>query len=249
MDRWKYFAITHADHVICNPLSVDKLDEIVALLDLPAGAQVLDIACGKAELLIRLVERYGVHGEGVDLSAPELAEARRRLRERAPAAVVTLTEQDGQTYEAPPATYDLAVCLGASWIFGGHRRTLQALQRWLRPGGLILVGEPFWRHEPDPEYLVARGFTAASFASHADNVAAGLDLGLVFLYSVVSSEDDWDRYEGLQWRAAERYRLAHPDDPDLPDLLERVRSRRDAYLRWERSTLGWAAYLFQSAGA
>jgi hypothetical protein len=57
---------------------------------------------------------------------------------------------------------------------------------------------------------------------------------------MVSSADEWDCYQGYQWRAAERYARAHRD----PDLLKQMRHHRDTYLRWGRDTLGWAIYLF-----
>ena len=47
---------------------------------LPTTARVVDIACGKGEFLIRLVEAYGVRGVGVDLSPFFIADAARRLR-------------------------------------------------------------------------------------------------------------------------------------------------------------------------
>lgn len=47
-----------------------------------------------------------------------------------------------------------------------------------------------------------------------------------------------------QARAAERYAATHSDDPDVPDLLARLRRARDIYLRWGRETLGWSLYLF-----
>lgn len=246
MDRWKFFDISHRDHVVCNPLNLAKLDEMVGLLDLRPGARVLDIACGKAELLLRLVERYRVAGDGVDLSPYCVRDARRQAAARAPGAAVAFHEQDGATFEAAAGSYDLAMCVGASWTFGGHRGTLRALARFVRAGGQVLVGEPFWRRPPEPAFLEARGERVDSFATHAENVAIGVEEGLAPLYTLVSSEDDWDRYEALQWRAAERYAVTHPDDPDAAEVLRRQRASRDTYLRWGRDTFGWALYLFRS---
>src|SRR5437762_1201799 len=90
--------------------------------------------------------------------------------------------------------------------------------------------------------MCARHGRVGAFDTHAGNVATGVELGLVPLYTLVSSEDDWDRYAGLQWRAAERYAAAHPDDPDAGAIVERQRTHRDLYLRWEREALGWAIY-------
>ena len=59
MDTWKFYDITHREHVVCNPTSNDKLARLVGLLRLPAEARVVDIACGKGEFLIRLAEAYG----------------------------------------------------------------------------------------------------------------------------------------------------------------------------------------------
>lgn len=245
MDRWKYFDVTHQDHLICNPTSTAKLDELIGLLDLPPGGRVLDIACGKGEPLVRLVERYGVRAVGVDLSPPFLRAARERVALRVPGAEVELLELDGAAYAGEPGSFDLAMCLGASWIWDGYRGTLRALARFVKPGGLVLSGEPYWKRDPDPAYLASMELTRALFADHAGNVAIGVEEGLIPLYTMVSTDDEWDRYEGLQWRAAERYAAAYPDDPDAPAIRDRCRASRDAYLHWGRATLGWAMYLFR----
>lgn len=246
LDQWKFRDVSHRDHVVCNPTSEQKLDELVALLDLHPGARVLDIACGKAELLVRLAERYGISGDGVDLSPYAARDARGRAAARVPGAGLVIHEQDGRLFEVGSNEYDLAMCIGASWVFGGHAETLQALKRAVRSGGLVVAGEPFWRREPDAEYLATTGQTAASFGTHASNVADGIELGMAFLYAVVSNEDDWDRYEGLQWRAAERYLKEHPADHDAAEIVARQREHRDLYLRWERDAIGWAMYLFRA---
>jgi len=251
MDTWKFYDITHRDHVVCNPTSVAKLDELIGLLDPPAGPRVLDIACGKGEVLLRLAERYGsgpggggFQGVGVDISPFHIAELRAAAAQRIPDADLELLEMGGADYRAEPGSFDLAVCLGASWIFGGHAGTLRALRDTTRPGGQVLVGEPFWRTEPDPAYLASSGLRREEFGTHAGNVVAGVAEGLVPLLALVSNGDEWDRYEALQWRAAGRYAAAHPDDPDVPELLARVERSRHEYLTWGRETLGWALYLF-----
>jgi SAM-dependent methyltransferase len=256
LDTWTYYAITHADHVVLNPTSPARLDELIGLLELPAEPRVLDIGCGTGELLVRLAERQardGVatafHGVGVDASPAFIARARAAHAARAADADLELLEMDGAAYRASPEAFDLASCLGASWVFGGHRGTLQALATATRPGGQVLVGEPFWWTEPAPEYLDWSGMGRDDFGSHADNVVTGTAEGLVPLLALVSSGQEWDWYETLQWRAAARHAERHADDPDVPALLERVSRARHEYLTWGRTTLGWALYLFGKPAA
>lgn len=249
MDMWKYFGITHTDHTVMNPTSLAKTGELVDRLCLPDGGRVLDLACGKAELLCLVAERYEVTGTGLDLSPITIEAARNNVEARGLNGRIELLHMDGGEYEPDRgAALDLASCVGASWIYEGHRGTLEALGGMARPGGLVLVGEPFWRTEPDPDYLELTGQTADLCGAHWSNVQTGVDLGLSLLYTVVSSEDDWDRYEGLQWQAAERHAATHPDDPDVEELLQTSHKNRDAYLRWGRDCLGWAMYLFRKPG-
>ncbi len=250
MDTWKFYDITHRDHVICNPTGVEKLDAVIGLLDLPAAPRVLDIASGKGELLIRMAARWGgPDGSGfeavaVDLSPFVIRDLRKAAAKRVPAAQIESLVMDGAAYQAEPASFDLASCLGASWTFGGHRQTLHALASAVRPGGKVLVGEPFWMREPDAGYLESTGLRRDEFGSHEGNVAAGIAEGLVPWLALASSGDDWDIYETLQWRATARHAAANPDDPDLAEVLGRVEKSRREYLRWGRETLGWALYLF-----
>jgi SAM-dependent methyltransferase len=246
VDMWKYFAVTHTDHTLMDPVSVTKMQEIVELLRLSEHGHVLDVACGKAEFLCMLAERYGVKGTGVDASPFTSAEAKENVKARGMVGRIEILHMDGAKYEPnEPESFCMASCIGGSWVYGGHKSTLDALSRMTQPGGLVLAGEPFWIVEPDPQYLEKTGYVLEQQGSHIGNVKAGEELGLAFLYSAVSSKDDWDRYEGLQWQAAERYASSHSDDSDVEELLEKVRCNRDAYLRWGRECLGWALYLFR----
>lgn len=246
MDLWKFYDITHRRHMLCNPTSLSKLDDVIELLGLKPGAMAVDIACGKGELLVRLAERHGVSGVGVDLSPFCIAEAREKLAGRAPQAKIEFVQMDGAKYRPEPSqSIDLASCIGASWIFGGHRGTLRALKGLAAPGGYVFAGEPFWRKEPDPEHLKSGELTLEMFTDHYGNVRIAEEEGLIPLYAAVSSGEDWDRYEMLQWFASAEYAVANPNDPDLPQIQEKVAHAREVYLRWQREALGWALYLFR----
>jgi len=197
MDLWKYFDITHREHVLCNPMSVEKLEELIALLRLRPGARVLEIATGKGEFIIRLAKQNGIEGIGVDLSPYCVSDAREKRTERVPDAQLEFLEMDGADYEPEePESFDLVACIGASWIYGGHRGTLKALNGMAAPGSWVVVGEPYWRQDPLAEYLEAIGEKRSTYGTHCENVEAGQELGLELVYTLVSNQDDWDRYEG-----------------------------------------------------
>jgi SAM-dependent methyltransferase len=223
-------------------MSKEKFERLCELLGLEKGSHVLDIACGKGEFLIRLAELYGISGVGVDISPYCIRDCLEKHRKRAPNSDITFIEMDGAEYK-PDELSDLTMCIGASWVYGGCRGTIQALKKMTKPDGLIMIGEPFWLKEPSEEYLKAEGTRREDFGSHYGNVEIGEEEGLTCIYTLVSNNDDWDHYETLQWWAVDDHRRADPDDPDNPELMKR--SEKEVYIRWGRETLGWAVYVFR----
>jgi hypothetical protein len=142
-------------------------------------------------------------------------------------------------------TYDLTMCIGASWIYNGFKGTIEALKKMTKPGGLIIIGEPYWLKEPSDDHLKMSGIKKEEFNSHYKNVDVGEKEGLYCIYTLVSNLDDWDHYETLYWWAAMDYVTDNPDDPDNTELLKRVRKAKTEYLLYGRDTLGWAIYVFK----
>ena len=244
MDRTRFTTIAHRDHAICNPISSEKTDRVLALLDLPPGARVLDVGCGKAEMLMRLIERYGCSAVGVDTNAEFLAEARARAFDRGVAGQLELIEGEIAAQKLEKESFDSALCVGATHAYGDLASTLAALRELVKPGGKLLVGEGFWMQKPDAAYLKALGAKAKDYGDHAANVAAGVEAKLTYLYSAVAGADDLDHYEGLYNRAVETWCVENPKDPDHDAARKRIREWRDAYLQWGRDTLGFGLYLF-----
>ena len=245
MDRMKFSAIAHRNHVFHSPLNEARVEELIELLRLSPGARVFDAGCGRAELLIRLVERYGMSGIGVDLSPHAIQQARHQARRRVPGADLAFYERTVAEFNAEPETFDLAMCIGSSQVYGDYRQTLQALREVVRPGGQILVGEGYWRREPTPRYLKLLGATDDELTTYKNTIGIGIEEGLTPLYVVDSTQEDWDRYEWLYLWSVEQYALEEPDDPDLPAILERGRLGRDRYLNGGRAILGFALFLFR----
>ena len=229
-----------------NPVDDRRLAELLGLLHLFRGARVTDIGCGKGEMLIRLAEEYKIKGVGVDLSPYSIRDAKRRKRERVPQADLKFLQMNGADYKHETMeSQDLTMCIGASWIYGGYINTLKALSQMTKPFGHVMVGEPFWRKTPPKPYLKLERLSQKSFNTHHGNARSGGRVGLAPIYALVSSEADWDKYEGLHWYAAREYAISHPQDRDLNDLLARDSQNRGSYLKYGRDALGWAIYLFE----
>jgi ubiquinone/menaquinone biosynthesis C-methylase UbiE len=229
-----------------NPVDETKLERLYDLLELKPNAGVIDVGCGKGEMLVRLAEKYNIKGLGIDKSPYCIREAENSKRQRIPHANLKFLEMDAAQYKPETGEHsDLAMCIGATWIYGGYRNTVRALCRMTMSSGFVMVGEPFWRKNPPQEYLHSEGLSAESFDTHHGNATTGESEGLRLVFTLVSSQEDWDRSEGLHWSTAAEYALAHPDDTDLEELLARDSKERESYLRWGRDTLGWAIYLFR----
>lgn len=141
-----------------------------------------------------------------------------------------------------PEAWDAALCLGAAFVWGTIAETAAALVPSVRRGGFVAIGEPFWRQWPlepevDPGDFIGLEATIARFEG----------AGLVTTGLIAASEDDWDRYESLHWRALEEWLAAHPDHADAKEIRSRhERSRRD-YIRFQRALLGWAIFVGRKA--
>jgi SAM-dependent methyltransferase len=241
--RMRLTAIGHADMAIMNPLSDATVDELVERLDLPAGARVLDLGCGKAEVLIRIVERYGANGIGVELSPHLLAEARAAAGLLANGAI-ELHEADVRSFR-DSGRFDLVIAMGPGWEHGTFGQLLTDMQRHAASGSLLLAADGYWRTTPTDAYLRLLGARRDEMASHEGNLQAGIALGMTPIWAVTASTRDWDRYEWTYLASLDRWLAEHPEDPIFGDVADWLSAGRDRYLGGGRDQLGFGAYLFR----
>jgi SAM-dependent methyltransferase len=242
MDRVRYSTIAHREHVFCSPLAEQTVDALLAQLKLAAGARVLDVGCGKAQMLIRLAERCGIIGVGIDPNVAFLDQA--KAQAQALAQPLTLHAARLGEVDLAPGSFDAALCIGSTHAFGSYAQALHGLKALVRGGGTIVVGEGYWKQPPAAAYLEVLGGTGDEFTSHERNIRAGEELGLELRFAIASTDDEWDAYEGLYADSVERFAAEHPDDADRGAMLARIRTWREAYITWGRGTLGFGVYVF-----
>lgn len=243
MDIPRIFNITESAHRIHNPITPEKLATLGAALRLESGARVLDLGSGSGEMLCTWARDHGIVGTGIDMSQLFTEQAKRRAEALGVADRVTFIHGDAAGYVSGEKV-DVAACVGASWIAGGVAGTVELLARSLRTGGMILIGEPYWRQLP-PTEEVAQGCLAnaiSDFLTLPEFLASFGRLGYDVVEMVLADQDSWDRYEAAKWLTMRRWLEANPDDELAKEVRSQLSSGPERYAAYTREYLGWGVF-------
>ncbi|WP_200213727.1 methyltransferase domain-containing protein [Micromonospora coerulea] len=243
MDLPRSFVIREGDLRILNPFDAGKLATLGRALKLRPGTSVLDLCSGKGELLCTWARDHGVVGTGVDISTSFTAAARGRAAELGVADRVRFAHGDAATF-VPPEPVGLAACVGATWIGGGVPGTIEILARSLRPGGMLLVGEPYWRLDPPDRETVegCHAETKEQFRDLPGLVGLFRECGWDLVEMVLADQHSWDRYAAAHWLNLRRWLDANPDDELAGELRQELTEDPLRHVRYQREYLGWGVF-------
>jgi SAM-dependent methyltransferase len=230
-----YHSIAERDHDIQNPTSPEKIRLLGEWLRLGPETRVLDIASGRGGPAIILASTFGCRITCVERAPEFVATARERVAAAGLDDLVEIIASDARGFPLAPTAWDVALCLGATFVWEDLDGTLAALAPAVKPDGHVAVGEPYWRTAPPPD-ADARGYL-----SLPDTVARFERWRLTIVGLLASSPDDWDRYESLHWRAVEAW-LAEQEDGsrEAEEIHAENEAHKRAYLEVGRDHLGWA---------
>lgn len=243
MDIPRIFTVSESAHRIHNPFTAEKLAALGASLRMEPGTRVLDLGSGSGEMLCTWARDHGISGTGIDMSPLFTQQARLRARELGVADRVTFVHGDAAGYVAD-AKVGVAACVGATWVGGGVRGTIELLAKSLQRGGLILIGEPYWLQLP-PTEEVAQGCRAqaiSDFLLLPDLIASFDALHYDVVEMMLASQDSWDRYEAAKWLTMRRWLDANPDDEFAPEVRAELATSPERYTRYGRDYLGWGVF-------
>lgn len=243
MDIPRIFNITESAHRIHNPFTPEKLATLGEALRLEKGVRVLDLGSGSGEMLCTWARDHGVVGTGIDLSQLFTEQAKSRAAELGVADQVVFLHGDAAGHVSDEKV-DVAACLGASWIAGGVAGTIALLARSLRPGGIILIGEPYWRQLPPTEDVARQCHAGAisDFLLLPKLLASFGQLGYDVVEMVLADQDSWDRYEAAKWLTMRRWLEANPGDELAREVRTQLTAEPERYATYTREYLGWGVF-------
>jgi SAM-dependent methyltransferase len=196
-----------------------KLVALGKVMGLNQGTRVIDYGCGKAQALLLWGRYFGISGLGIEISRRFCEEAEERLRETGLSGGIEIVCTDAATYPVPHVAYDVACCIGASFIWGGFRPTLRALKQVVGNTGQIVVGEPYYIQTDVPDELIEfEGDYRTEVELLRIMHEEGLDLKQIYR----ASNDDRDWYTAF-WS----------------------QKGQEMYLKYMREYQGFALYLMQ----
>ncbi len=241
----RHHEIAESSHRILNPFTDEKVHLLGEVCRLRPGQRMLDLACGKGEMLCQWAARHGVSGIGVDISEVFLAAAQSRAQELHVADRVSFVQGDAGAYVAEPAGFDVVSCIGASWIGEGLAGTLELMRPAVREDGLLMLGEPYWIGDPPPEAYEALGMGREDYTSLVGTLDRFTAAGVELVEMVLADGDSWDRYVAAQWWTISHWLDDNPEDPDHAAMREFLDKARRSHLEYQRDYLGWGVFVLR----
>ena len=242
-DLPRSFVIRESGHRIHNPFTEEKLAVLGQALRLSPGTGMLDLACGSGEMLCTWARDHRLTGTGVDVSSAFISAARARAAELDVADRVTFIHGDAAGYIAGQPV-GVASCIGATWIGGGVPGTVDLLRRSLSPGGIMLIGEPYWRRDPPDQATVegCDGTGREQWLPLPELIESFGLLGCDVVEMVLADQDSWDRYAAAQWLSIRRWLDANPHDELAAEMRAKLTASRARHVRYRREYLGWGVF-------
>src|SRR4030042_2042896 len=160
MEFFDLMSISHRYMEILNPSTSEKIIKLGKLLKLKKGNRVIDFGCGCAEPLTLWAEEFGITGIGIDISKEFCDRARKKLVMRGLSDQIEIVCSPAADYIFEEGAFDAATCIGATFIWGGYKQTIQAMKRAIHQKGRLGIGETHWLcDQVPPEYALKQTST------------------------------------------------------------------------------------------
>lgn len=242
MDFFKLVEISTKHLELTTPATPEKLWTIGHYLDLNENKHLIDFGCGYGRTLAFWAKDFGISGVGVEIHSFLCKRAAERMETEQVSEKVEIVCTNSLDYKFKPQTFDVAICLGASFVWGGFRRAIQRMSDALKDEGKIVIGEPYFTKERVPQDLVK--FEGDLHTEHQIlEISREEKFNVEFV--VRANRDDWDRFVSSNWYGLIRWIDENPTHPERHYVIDYLNRKQDTYFRYQKEYEGWAIYILK----
>jgi len=239
LDRNRFSKIGHGDLEYWNPISRQGLEQALSHLELHSDSLILDVGCGRARVLLDLIEQNGAQGIGVDPHSGAMDHANAEALHRGLGERAELKQQDFTREEFQEQKFDLILCIGSSHAVGTSSEAIEAFAGLLKTGGHLLLGEGYWKQTPPQDYLDFLGCKEEELLPHQATGKLGIVHNLSCISDRETTQEEWDAYEGTYAANLFAFVEANPEDPEASSCYERIHAWHQSFLKHGRDALGF----------
>jgi len=121
----------------------DMVRMIKAHVPISKDTKILDLACGKGAVTIRIAEALGINVYGFDLIPDFIEYAKQKAIELNVDALCHFASADANEVINTEKDYDCVIFGAAGNILGSPQETLNKLRKTVKPNGFILIDESY----------------------------------------------------------------------------------------------------------
>ena len=244
-DPFRFTTIAHSSHAFLGPVSETSVTALLERIPIATASRVLDVGCGKGELLARTLERLGGTGVGVEPNPTFAADARARAAQHLSPDAAIIIEKKFTDADLGEHAFTLGICTGSLHAFGDWSAAIDGMSRLVTADGWALMAPGYWKQPPSPDYLEILGGREEELRSLRETTATAKARGWQLIAGHESTLAEWDAYEHAYAANVRAWCAAHPDDVDAKPFGDRIEHWSTAYETWGRDTMGYALLLLR----
>ena len=182
------------------------------------NAAVLDLACGKGAVSVRVAKELQAQVKGIDLIPEFIDFAAQKAREHEVADLCDFEVGDVNEAATTEKGYDVVIFAAAGDVLGSPRETLSKLKQTVKTGGLILIDESCAKDDGRAEDIRYKNYEYLTEKQwHSLFAESGLELAETVCFPGSESSENLDSASGMAaiTKRANELTEKHPDKKAL----------------------------------
>ncbi|MFP4459923.1 MAG: methyltransferase domain-containing protein [Candidatus Zixiibacteriota bacterium] len=242
MNYFELVNISERHMDIINPISEEKIVQIGQIVDMDEDTEIIDYGCGYAMPLILWAEVFGTKCLGIELREHAINRAHENIEINSLQRYVKIHHEHGKKYDRKGKKYDIASCMGATFIWDNLDEAIEALKDSIKENGRIILADVSWKAADVPDE--ARKLIPSTL-QEIDLFNKFGEHNLELIYIIRSSDDDWAEYEASNWYSLAEWLRENPDDPKADPVSDHLRISQKEYFQYFRQYLNFAVYILE----